>query len=338
MNSEIKPICGLDRVRLADVLPLSAPFTLFVFPTTFCNFRCVYCGHSLGAQEMKKRYDFENRTMEMETYRRVLAQAGEFDRKLRLLSLTGQGEPLLNPNLPQMVALAKKSGIAQRVEIITNASLLTRETASALIESGLDCIRISLQGLSAEKYREICRFDLDFDRFVDNIRWFYAHKKQCQVFVKILDIALDRGEEEKFYGIFGDITDRMYVEHCKPVYSGVEYGDTRAGSDRYGRSHEKREVCPLCFYMLAVFPDGTIVPCDSIYKPVALGNVNEEDHALVRAWNGTALREFQILQLRGKRAENAKCRLCCAPDDVSHPEDVLDDDAGRLLAKFPAPH
>ena len=47
MASEIKPIYGTERVHLADVVPLAAPYSAFVFQTTYCNFKCEYCGHSI---------------------------------------------------------------------------------------------------------------------------------------------------------------------------------------------------------------------------------------------------------------------------------------------------
>ncbi|GBF33443.1 hypothetical protein DCCM_2544 [Desulfocucumis palustris] len=333
MPSEIKPICGLDRIKLADAVPLETPFTLFVFPTTFCNFRCKYCGHSLGPEGMEKKYNFKPQNMPMETYHRVIEQSEEFPARFKVLSLTGHGEPLINKNLPRMIELAKKAGIADRVEIITNASLLTPEMSKALIQAGLDTIRISLQGLSAVKYGEVCGHSLDFEELVDNIRYFYQNKKGCKLFVKVMDIALEPGEDEKFYSLFSDISDRMYIEQCRPVYDGVHYAAGAAvTADRYGRVHRKRRVCPLPFFMLGIFPDGDVEPCDTIYKPVVLGNVNED--TLLNIWKGRKLREFQIMQLKKQRGGNPGCAVCCAPDDVSHPEDVLDAAAEDILRRL----
>ncbi|OGV49401.1 MAG: radical SAM protein [Lentisphaerae bacterium GWF2_52_8] len=333
MPSEIKPICGLDRTKLSEVVPLQMPFTLFVFPTTFCNFRCNYCGHSLGFQEMKERYGFAPQQMPMDTYRRILSQAKEFPGKLKLFSLTGHGEPLLNPNIAEMVAMAKEANIAERIEIISNASLLTNATAQKLIDAGLDTLRISIQGLSSQKYQEVCGYKLDFDEFIANIRFFYEHKKTTKLFVKVMNIALNPGEDELFYKTFENISDRMYIEHCRPVYDGVSYsGEARKISDRYGREHKRRDVCPLAFFMFGIFPDGDVEPCDTIYKPVVVGNVNKE--TMMEIWRGKKLREFQLLQLSKRRYDNPKCAVCCAPDDVSHPEDCLDDDAERLLELF----
>lgn len=333
MSSEIKPICGLERIKLAGAVPLETPFTLFVFPTTFCNFKCNYCGHSLGLEKMKEKYNFEPQNMPTDTYQRVIEQSKEFPDRFKLLSLTGHGEPLINKNLPQMIEFAKKANIADRVEIITNASLLTHETSRALIDAGLNTVKISLQGLSTARYSEVCGYNLDFEELIGNIRYFHQNKKECKLFVKVVDIALKSGEEEKFYNLFSDISDRMYIEQCRPVYDGVHYSESAAVTvDRYGRVHQKRQVCPLPFFMLGIFPNGDVEPCDTIYKPVVIGNVNED--TLFDLWNGAKLRNFQMMQLKRQRNGNPRCAVCCAPDDVSHPEDALDDAAEDILKRI----
>jgi len=63
---------------------------------------------------------------------------------------SGVGEPLLNQQLPEMIAFAKRhlppeSNIAMQ----TNALLLTSENALALVDAGLDTVCISLDSLDA---------------------------------------------------------------------------------------------------------------------------------------------------------------------------------------------
>jgi len=125
----------------------------------------------------------------------------------------------------------------------------------------------------------------------------------------------------------------MFVEKMQPTYAGVELTDTmETGCDRYGREIKERDVCPLPFITLGVLPNGDVQPCDNLYKPVILGNVHET--SIVTMWNGDLLRNFRKQQLRGDRKKNPMCALCCAPNDVSHPEDVLDDDALEVLKKL----
>ncbi len=333
MPSEIKPVCGLQRTRLSEKIPLNTPYSVYIFPTTFCNFKCIYCAHSLGIEEMKKRYDFSKETMSMETYEKTIEQLKTFPEKIKLLSLTGQGEPLINKNIGQMVKIAKGSNAFERVEIISNGALLTKKIADELIEAGLDTLRISLQGLSADKYKDICGADINFDEYMENIRYFYKNKRTTNLFVKIMDVSLKQGEEEVFYKLFSNCSDRMYVEKMLPAYDGVKItAKMEIKYDRYGRKIEKRKGCPLPFFMLGVLPNGDVEPCDTIYKPIILGNVHYD--TILNMWDGEILRNFWKMQLKADKNSNNKCSMCCAADDVAHPEDILDDDAEKILAEL----
>lgn len=333
MEQKILPPAGLDRVPLKDHIPLETPFSAYIFPTNRCNFRCAYCAHSLGNQGFQAQYGFPPETMSMETYRRTVDQLAEFPQKLKTLSLTGQGEPLLHPHLPEMIAYAREKGVSERIEFMSNGALLRPDLSRALVDAGLDGIRISLQGLSSAKYAEICGAELNFDRFVEQIAWLYVHKKQCEVFVKILDIALEPGEDSRFFELFAPIADRVYIEQCRPVYDGVSATeDIPTEADRYGRPHRHRAVCPLCFFMLGIFPNGDVYPCETIYRPEYLGNVYRD--RLTNLWNSEKLRSFWRMQLEGGKGKNPGCARCCAPDDVSHPEDELDGSARELLERL----
>ncbi len=321
--ADIKPAYGETRVKLKDVIPLRTPYAIYFFPTNLCNFRCTYCAHGGGLQSFEKEYGLKLETMTLETFKRAIDQISNFEDKLKVINLSGQGEPLINRDLPEMIAYAKSKDVTDRIEIITNGSLLNHEISERLVNSGLDTVRISLQGVTSKKYKDICGKDIDFDKFVEEIKYLYSIKKQCEIFVKVMDISLDEGEEEKFYEIFKDISDRMYVEKCKPVYDGVESTkEIDITVDRYGNENEHRYVCPLPFYMLGILPDGTISPCETIYVPDIIGNVWTDN--INEVWTGQKMKDFQEMQMKKLRHTNPKCAKCCAPNDVSRPEDVLD--------------
>ncbi|MCE0744134.1 GTP 3',8-cyclase MoaA [Acetobacter sicerae] len=107
-----------------------------------CNFRCPYCmpeaAYPEGFRFLKtaERLDFD----EIERVARVAAGLG-----VTKLRLTG-GEPLLRPNLPDLVArLVRIPGIRD-VALTTNGVLLERH-AAALCEAGLSRVTISLDSL-----------------------------------------------------------------------------------------------------------------------------------------------------------------------------------------------
>ena len=93
-----------------------------------------------------------------------------------------------------------------------------------MISSGVDEIRISLQGLDANKYKEVCGVEIDFDKFVANLTYLYEHRRQCKIYMKIADVALpDVDNRADLQRIFGNISDGLYVEHILPIFDEINY-------------------------------------------------------------------------------------------------------------------
>ncbi len=120
--------------------------------SNICNFKCRYCAQSLGREYLEREYTFPPENMPLEIMKLVVSQASEFPKRFKLVSMMGHGEPLCNTKLPEMVGMVKESGIAERVDIITNASLLTHEYSDRLLDAGLDVLRVSLQGIDSQAY------------------------------------------------------------------------------------------------------------------------------------------------------------------------------------------
>lgn len=334
MKSEIKPGYGLERVILKDAVPLDMPFTLFLSVSTVCNFKCKYCIQALSNVELKNK-NFIPEIMDWEIFQQAADQTMSFQRQLKTIFLYGVGEPLCNKRLPDMVSYLKKINTAEQISFITNAGLLNKEVALRLIDSGLDILRISIQGLSSEKYYEICGVKINFDELIDNIRFFYENRKNCKLFVKIVDVALDEGDEDKFYKIFANISDRMYVEKIVPVFHEIDYTKMIKNSlvtDLWGNPHETRMVCPICFYTLTVFPNGDVYPCCMESDPADLGNI--KNIPLAEIWNGKTHKQFMKMQLMKKRMSNKICKHCTAPDTSAKLEDELDTVADKLVHLF----
>jgi MoaA/NifB/PqqE/SkfB family radical SAM enzyme len=332
--SEITPIQSTKtRTKLSEVVPLDTPFTVQVDPTSRCNFKCVYCFHSWGRQEWEANGIGGTYDMSMETFRKLVEQLMAFPQQVKRVTLCGWGEPLLNKNLPEMIRLVKETRAARRVVVISNGSLLTQEMSDALIDAGLDDLRISLQGLSAKKYKKICGVEIDYEKFYENLRYYFEHKKEGQMLsVKMIDVALDEGETEKFYRMFDGISDRMYVEICHYAENVAFTAGLKTDTlDRRGGIHPPRTVCPQPFFTLMVYNNGDVQPC-CCKGPLLLGNIHSK--TMKEMFTGEEMREFWKMQLRGERGCNAVCAGCEGPNDLSMPEDVLDSAADEILARM----
>jgi MoaA/NifB/PqqE/SkfB family radical SAM enzyme len=156
-----------DRVNLADVVPLSSPLTVLVEVTSVCNLRCNFC--PTGDIRLTKETGKFRGLMEMDLYRKVIADIDALPVPIKAFHLHKDGEPLLHPKFCDMVVEAKRSAKIQRIETATNGVLLNPEMNQRLVDSGIDRIKISVYGLSTDGFKASTKANVDFDQYVENI-------------------------------------------------------------------------------------------------------------------------------------------------------------------------
>jgi MoaA/NifB/PqqE/SkfB family radical SAM enzyme len=105
--------------------------------------------------------------MSWELFRSIVDQLPGLARAV----LHGVGEPMLVKNLPKMVRYLKDRGVY--VLFNTNGTLLNEKNGRAMIASGLDELRVSLDAADAATYRAV-RGKNYYDRILRNVRAFRA--------------------------------------------------------------------------------------------------------------------------------------------------------------------
>lgn len=338
MEKECKgPTPGGRREPLVKVLPLKMPYLIQIFPVYACNFKCEYCIHSL--ERAQHGYISHEAMMPWEIYKKVIDDIKGTGEHIKMLRFAAIGEPLLHPQIAEMVAYAQQSGIADSVDIVTNGSLLTRELADRLIEAGLSKLRISLEGLSSEEYREHTSVETDFEKMVENIHYFYDRCKgtDTTMYIKIIDYMVQSEEQQKkFMRIFSPITHSIAIEHLTPTIEEIDYARVSRGmktdKPQNGTILLDSRICSQPFYMMQVNPDGNVVPCCSMKYPCVLGNVKEE--GLQDIWLGEKYRSFQRGMLEGVDKAAEVCGKCILYRYDMHAEDRLDADAAQLKNKY----
>lgn len=326
---------GGKRQRLAESLPLDTPYLVQFFPIYACNFVCKYCHNAIPKKERK--FVTDEIVMPYSLFEKCIRELAAFPQKIRTIRFVGMGEPLLHKDIVRMVRETKASGAANTVELLTNGSLLDREKADGLIEAGLDRLVISLQGISARQYQEISQVDLDFEKFVDNIRYFYEHKKNTVMYLKIVDIAIPTEEEkQRYFDIFGDIADTIGIETAVPIFEDVPYNKELSQRDEYrtqfGLPMHRVRVCPQPFYSMQINPDGKVVGCHAIYYPRILDDCTEK--SLIDVWNGEGFNQFRREMLQGRENVCQTCIDCGINDFRMSPEDDISDCAERLMGEY----
>src|SRR5262249_54726137 len=155
-------------VQIADRTEVAPPpAELYLEVTNRCNLRCRTCPQFFGMAERFHDLSWERFltvTNQLPTIRRAV--------------LHGIGEPLLNPDLGRMIRHLKSRGAY--VLFNSNGLLLRGRKALDLATSGLDELRVSIDGGTPETYRTVRGVD-GFDRILSNLRRFAALKASMGV-------------------------------------------------------------------------------------------------------------------------------------------------------------
>jgi MoaA/NifB/PqqE/SkfB family radical SAM enzyme len=148
-------------------MTLPLPDELYIEITNRCNSRCETCVHTFREPEPL-------RDMTLGEFRDLVDQVP----RLRRVVLHGVGEPLLNRDLPAMIAYLKGRAPAPHVLFNSNAILLRTPLQEALLRAGLDEYRISTDAAHRELYARIRGVD-GFDQMVANVTGFAQRIRQA---------------------------------------------------------------------------------------------------------------------------------------------------------------
>jgi MoaA/NifB/PqqE/SkfB family radical SAM enzyme len=158
-TAEVRP----ETLRHAPVAP-AAPTCLYLEVTNECNLTCKTCPLTYGRVESPALLSLE----------KVRFLAAQFPSATRIV-LHGIGEPLLNKELPEIIRYLK--GLERYVLFNSNATLLNNRWHQALIDSGLDEYRVSLDATTPESYARV-RGKPMFPLILTNLQHFIALKQQ----------------------------------------------------------------------------------------------------------------------------------------------------------------
>lgn len=277
-----------SRLDLAATIPLPAPLTVYIEPTNRCNLSCDFCPQSL--EDYKERAGYWQH-MPVEMFAKIIDEIKTLG--IKSVKLYFFGEPLLHPQIGELVRLAKT--VCHRVELTTNGIPLNERRAKELIAAGLDYLRVSLYNEQPERVRE------NVKRLHD-LRGITPH-----ICVKIFS----KEEADAAYTLYAGIADEVSHETLHSM-----------GSDLINISqqpHSDKTACPYPFYTLVVKANGDVVPCCVAWEQsLVVGNV--ENESLLNIWKGDKLANIHKLHLEGRRNELAACAKCDtlfnSPDSV----------------------
>jgi MoaA/NifB/PqqE/SkfB family radical SAM enzyme len=306
----------LNRARLAwlwasrDVDRFARPpQSAQIEVTNRCNLSCRTCTRL----KLPEQGD-----MSLDDFKRMIDSLGHLDR----LWLSGQGEPLLHPDLPEMVRYCTEKGITNTV-IHTSGMPLSHETAERLAISGLGELRVSIDGGTPEEM-EFLRVGASLDEVIENTRAFVACGTVRTSFYTVLN-RRNHASVPLLPGLAASIgVETIYVVETVPfrdettereIYDRREYqfaalpeetrrrtlAKIRENGERHGvdvRIDLKwyRRRCFDPFRKIYVDFRGNVTPCCRIHNEVFVGNVVTD--GLEGSWFSTEMARWRHDLLR----------------------------------------
>jgi radical SAM protein with 4Fe4S-binding SPASM domain len=256
--------------------------------------------------------------MSWDVYTKVIDEAKKFVSAVNLFSF---GEPTMHKELGRMIRYAKAAGMHTRMH--SNITLLNDRKCKEIIESGLDYISLSFDGVDKESHEHI-RQGSNFETTLANVHRFLGWKQKLKSATPytVLDIKLACGDTPEY---------KRQRQEFNKQFDGLpvdEFAETRAynwagvfeDSDLFVKKPKGPELmpCPYTWASMTIRWNGEVAPCffDHIGN-TSLGDVKTQ--TLRDIWYGSKYMEFRQKHTRGCHSEIDLCKRC----DEVYPDRVI---------------
>ncbi len=207
---------------------MNLPYHAHIEPTTYCNIKCENCINDTVQVERRGH-------LSINTLKDILKMMPF----IRDISLLGLGEPLMNPEILDMLEFIKSEGIACR--IATNGMLLDKIDIMKLLNSIDQCI-ISFDAATKEKFEEI-RKGSDFDRIIKNIKGLVEKRNKNRLSTEIsLHTVITKNNLEEVLSI-PEVAAKLGIDRLRFVMA-VQYTQWSVVSGQWSENLEPRPQIP----------------------------------------------------------------------------------------------
>lgn len=279
---------------LLDRIP-PRPWEIRIEVTNKCNLKCVFCDR----EAMKRKVQ----NMDLRLFDKICREAVSFG--IPIIGLNRFGEPTLNPDLPDMVAIAKGHK-AKRVEFATNATTLTEALSAKLIAAGLDRIEFSIDSSTPKLYNEL-RVGADFARTQENIMTFLRlnHRagNKVKTFVSFICMSQNASQMKGYKAYWKDKVDGIIF------YPFAGYGNLAKlhATTPFGRERQK---CLLLYYIMSAYSNGMAGLCCAGDPNATISTVDLNTHTVEQAWNSLQANRIRDIHIKKDLSKLPICMNC----------------------------
>jgi radical SAM protein with 4Fe4S-binding SPASM domain len=288
---------ALMRAYLAKraIVP-GGPLTLTIESTAKCNLFCPMC--------MREKVYFPPRDMDISIFRKIIDEGKDC---LEFAVPYGAGEPLLNPQIFDMISYCSRLGIPTGIS--TNGTVLSEEYSRRLIDAGLTYLTFAFDSTRPEIF-EMYRKGADFEKVRNNIQRFLKIKREMRskIFCTVQMVALKENWNE------GPALMRMWkidgVDAIRIKKDEVHNEGSAIPGDHQARPARRHPCYLLWRGPMYIHYDGTVFPCCYTYPEEAIGNIRK--NTLQQIWNSERMTRLRAAHISGNLKGYDVCMNCPA--------------------------
>lgn len=288
------------------------PFSLSIEPTTACNLACPECPSGL------KQFSRPTGKLNLELNEKILEQVKS---TVFYINYYFQGEPFIHPQFLDLIRAAKKAKIYTATS--TNAHFIDMKKALEIVDSGLDRLIISIDGMTQASYEQY-RINGQLSKVIEASTFLVKAKRERNsstpyLIFQFLAVKPNEKEIPAVFSLAKEIgIDEVRIKTAQ--FYDFKHGNalmpeqenySRYSLQRNGTYKLKGRQGNHCWRMWSgsvLTWDGKVVPCcfDKDASHV-LGDVSQQEFKKI--WNSSAYQKFRYAVLT-KRDEIEICRNC----------------------------
>lgn len=271
-----------------EIMRTKFPKVVRIETTNHCNAACTFCPRETIGREKT----FMDQTL----FEKIVDECAA--NGTRLIHMHNFGEPLLDKRLPERIRYAKDKGI-RRVKIFCNGALLRGKMAERLLDSGLDEVKVSLDGANAKEFNEL-RVGLDHAAVVENTGNFKKMRDERGLKKpQVVATCVTSSDKEKTEKLLEGVVDR------------IDWASLHnwAGSRRFFGNMKVRKPCDRVWRTFTVLVNGDVALCclDHSGRQV-MGNCQE--NSIAEIWNNHQYQEVRRLHKTSQQDMLPVCKNC----------------------------
>ena len=312
----------------AEEFPLQVIISV-IYP---CNLGCPFCPYTDGNSEIRKFYHEKGGDLiPPSLFKKIADEAAPYQSFLRC---TGGGEPLLHPEMVNLIEYTKQAGA--RIWLNTNGTLLgphtekTKRNLERLIECETDLIEFSVDAGDSETYNRVrpprrgTGSPLHWERLVNAVRYALDYRRKINSKTRVVSsIIMDEIIREKVLKAVSFWFDEIGVDEViKRKYLTWDHNTTlslerSADPALYSAIHEvdpsQLPPCVWPFERMNIDTLGRVALCgEDISFSTSPQFPNIHHQTIKEVWQGETFRKYREMHLSRRGGEIAPCSNCSA--------------------------